>query len=194
MCRIFRRNRVSPWSYYIFSQHDTVVIFTVEDGEPSIEADPNEMDVHFGERLEWCVSGDSFGVHNLQWAWSQDPDLETVNISDSVSDPKPCLSCECAEEKYYSLSVVQEYVQNKTMGGARGVAFSVLGYKIIANEIARSWQCSGIPNSYLSFVIIDEVEPRDVLTELVFNVTSFTGITTPGNYSIHACMWFSVYV
>ena len=141
----------------------------------------------------WCVSGDSLGVHNLQWAWSQDPDLETINISASVSDPNPCLNCECAESKYYRSNVVQKHLKNKTEGGgARGVAFSVLGYKIPAVQTARSWQCSGIPNSYLSFVIIAKVEPRDHLTELMFKVTSFTGNNTQGNYSIHACMFFGV--
>ena len=139
----------------------------------------------------WCVSGGSLGVHDLQWAWSQDPYLETVNISASVSDPNPCLNCECAESKYYSSSVVQEHLQNKTTGEARGVAFSVLGYKFpSAPYYAKNWQCSGVPTNYLSFVIIDGVKTSDNHTEPMFNVISYTGDNTQGNYPIHACMCF----
>ena len=138
----------------------------------------------------WCVSGGSLGVHYLQWAWSQDPDLETVNISASVSDPNPCLNCECAESKYYRSSVVQEHLRNKTMAGARGVAFSVLGYKLTFAQFAKNWQCSGVPTNFLSFVIIDRVTLSDNRTEMMFNVISFTGDNTQGNYPVHACTYF----
>jgi hypothetical protein len=166
---------------------------TVQNQEPSILSAPKgkDLELNIGEQLKWCVSGGSFGVHDLQWAWSQNPSLETVNITANVSDP-PCLNCECAESAYYDSTIVKEYLQNKSVGGARrGVAFSVLGYKF--HYFAKSWQCSGVPTNYLSFVIINKVEPSDDQTELVINVTSFTGEWKQGNYSIHACTCFSVY-
>ena len=144
------------------------------------------MEWYFGQRLVWCVSGFSFGVHDLQWAWSQDPHLETVNISANVSDTS-YLSCEFVKSNYYS-PTVQEYLQNKTVGGARGVAFSVLGYKFNSDQFNMSWLCSGVPNYFLSFVIIDEVNPYDNGTKLLFNITSFTGHRIQENYSINACM------
>ena len=129
-------------------------------------------------------------MHDLQWAWSLDPNLETVNISASIVSKNPCLDCACAESEYYSTSIVQDYLRNKTVDGARGVAFSVLGYELFHSELSMDFQCSGVPTNYLSFVIIDGVEPGDEQTELMFNVTSFTGATTEDKYSIHACMCF----
>ena len=135
-------------------------------------------------------------MHDLQWAWSQNPSLETVNITANVSDP-PCLNCDCAQSAYYDLDIVQRYLRNTSMGGARGVAFSVLGYEVPIQfaMFAKSWQCSGVPTNYLSFVIIDEVEPGDNETELMINVTSFTGESMQEDYAIHirTCMYFSVY-
>ena len=160
---------------------------------PSIESAPNVTDdteLYFGQQLKWCVSGDTLGVHNLQWAWLLDSNLETVNISASIVSKNPCLDCACAESEYYSSSIVQEYLRNKTMGGARGVAFSVLGYELFHSELSMDYQCSGVPTNYLSFVIIDRVEPGDELKELMFNVTSFSGATTEDKYLIHACMCF----
>ena len=128
-------------------------------------------------------------MHDLQWAWSLYPDLETVNISASIMSKNPCLDCGCAESEYYSSSIVQEYLRNKTMGGARGVAFSVLGYEFFHGEHPMDLQCSGVPTNYLSFVIIDGVEPGDEQTEMLFNVISFTGDNTQGNYPMHTCMY-----
>ena len=125
--------------------------------------------------------------------WSQNPSLETVNITANILDP-PYLDCDCAESAYYDLDIVQWYLRNMSMGGARGVAFSVLGYKVPFAPFAKSWQCSGVPTNYLSFVIIDKVEPGDNETELMVNVTSFTGESGQGDYAIHACMCFSVYI
>ena len=161
---------------------------------PSILSTSREEDleVNVGEQLRWCVSGGSLGVHNLQWAWSQNPSLETVNITANVSGP-PCLNCDCAEFAYYDLDIIQRYLHNTSMGGARGVAFSVLGYEDPTAQFPMSWQCSGVPTNYLSFVIIDEVEPGDNETELMINITSFTGESMQGNYAIHAGMCFSVY-
>ena len=161
---------------------------------PSILSTSREEDleVNIGEQLRWCVSGGSLGVHDLQWAWSQNPSLETVNITANVSGP-PCLNCECAQSAYYDLDIVQRYLRNTSMGGARGVAFSVLGYEVPIALFAKSWQCSGVPTNYLSFVIIDEVEPGDNETELMINVTSFTGESMQRDYAIHTRMCFSVY-
>ena len=169
-------------------------ICAAEDHRPSILSTSREEDleVNIGEQLRWCVSGGSLGVHDLQWAWSQNSSLETVNITANVSDP-PCLNCECAQSAYYDLDIVQRYLRNMSMGGARGVAFSVLGYEVPFAMFAKSWQCSGVPTNYLSFVIIDEVEPGDNETELMINVTSFTGESMQGDYAIHTCMCFSVY-
>ena len=166
---------------------------TIADENPSIISEPKgeDLEVNVGEQLRWCVSGGSLGVHDLQWVWSQNPSLETVNITANVSDP-PCLNCDCAESAYYNLDIVQRYLHNMSMGGARGVAFSVLGYEDpqIAQiaMFAKSWQCSGVPTNYLSFVIIDEVEPGDNETELMINVTSFTGESMQGDYAIHTRM------
>ena len=131
-------------------------------------------------------------MNDLQWAWSQDPHLKTINISASVSEPSPCLNCECASTAYYSSRVVQEHLQNMTAGGARGVAFSVIGYKVHIRHFTQSWQCSGVPTNFLSFVIIDEVRPSDKLTKVMFDVTSFTGDVTSGGYSIQACMFIFI--
>ena len=128
-------------------------------------------------------------MHDLQWAWSLYPDLETVNISASIVSKNPCLDCGCAESEYYSSSIVQEYLRNKTVDGTRGVAFSVLGYKVAKDQFLRNWQCSGVPNNFLSFVIIDGVRPSDNRTEMLFNVISFTGDNTQGNYPMHTCMY-----
>ena len=160
---------------------------------PSIENTTGGTERYFGDRLEWCVSGGSLGVHDLKWAWSLEPDLETVNISASVSD-QPCLDCGCAESNYYSSSVVQEYLRNRTVGGARGVAFSVLGYKVSRGRFAKNWQCSGVPTNFLSFVIINKVMSGDDKTELTFNVTSFTGDSIEESYLIHASTCFGVYI
>ena len=169
---------------------------TVVNEKPSIISPPKgeDLQLHFGERLVWCVSGGSLGVNDLQWAWSQDPRLKTVNISASVSEPSPCLNCECASTAYYNSTVVQEHLQNMTVGGARGVAFSVIGYKFHVSRLTRSWQCSGVPTSFLSFVIIDEVRPSDNLTKVMFDVTSFSGDVTSGGYSIQACMFIFMFV
>ena len=164
----------------------------VADERPSFLSIPREKDLqlNIGKRLEWCVSGGSLGVQDLKWAWSLEPNLETVNISAGVSD-QPCLDCGCAESNYYSSSVVQEYLQNRTVGGARGMAFSVLGYKVPGGrQFAKNWQCSGVPTNFLSFVIIDKVDSGDNSTEMKFNVVSFTGDNTQGNYRIHAGMCF----
>jgi hypothetical protein len=164
---------------------------TIADENPSILSAPKgkDLEVYIGEQLKWCVSGGSFGVHDLQWAWSQNPSLETVNITANVSDP-PCLNCECAESAYYDSTIVKEYLQNRSVGGARrGVAFSVLGYRVAVARFAKNWQCSGISTNYLSFVIIDGVQADDNLTELMFNIVSFSGDNTPGDYAIHAGTW-----
>ena len=162
----------------------------IADEKPLIPSAPRgeKLEVNIGEQLRWCVSGGSFGVHDLQWAWSQNPSLETVNITANVSDP-PCLNCECAESAYYSLNIVQQHRRNTSMDGARGVAFSVLGYKFQSVQFAKNWQCSGVPTDFLSFVIIDGVQADDNLTELMFNVISFTGDSTPEDYAIHTCKW-----
>ena len=160
-----------------------------------IESAPNATEgegLHFGDRLVWCVSGGSLGVHDLWWAWSEDPHLETVNISAIVLNSS-CLSCDCANSTYYNSPIVRGYLRNnETVGGARGVAFSVLGYKFDRDQIAKSWQCSGVPNRFLSFVVIDGVNPSDDQTELMFNIISFTGNWTRENYSIHASMYSCV--
>ena len=163
---------------------------TIADEKPSIISEPKgeNLEVNVGEQLRWCVSGGSLGVHDLQWAWSQNPSLETVNITANVSGP-PCLNCECAESAYYDLDIVQWYRHNMSVGGARGVAFSVLGYSFSSVEISKNWQCSGVPTNFLSFVIIDGVRADDNLTELMFNVISFTGDSTPEDYAIRACKW-----
>ena len=163
---------------------------TIADENPSIISEPKgeDLEVNVGEQLRWCVSGGSLGVHDLQWVWSQNPSLETVNITANVSD-SPCLNCECAESAYYDLDIVQRYRRNMSMGGARGVAFSVLGYRLPSAQFAKSWQCSGVPTNFLSFVIIDGVRADDNLTELMFNVISFTGDSTPEDYAIRACKW-----
>ena len=156
---------------------------TIADEKPSIHSAPKgDLEVNIGEQLRWCVSGGSLGVHDLQWAWSQNPSLETVNITANVSGP-PCLNCECAESAYYDLNIVQRYLHNTSVGGARGVAFSVLGY------LDKNLQCSGVPTNFLSFMIIDGVRADDNLTELMFNVVSFTGDSTPEYYAIRACKW-----
>ena len=162
---------------------------TVANLRPSFRSVPRGEDfrLNVGERLKWCVSGVSLGVHDLQWAWSLDPSLETVNISASIVSKNPCLKCACAESEYYSSNIVQEYLRNKTMGGARGVAFSVLGYN--EDQFLRNYQCSGVPTNFLSFVIIDGVRPSDNRTEMTFNVISFTGDNTQGNYPMHTCMY-----
>lgn len=159
---------------------------TITDERPSILIGPRGEDLqqNIGQRLEWCVSGRSFGVHDLKWTWSQNPSLETVNISANVSDSR-CVSCECADSIYYNSPVVKEYLRTKTVN--RSLAFSVLGYTFSSAQFDKSWQCSGIPTNFLSFVIIDRVMPTDDQTELVFNVTSFTEDYTPGRYRISAC-------
>ena len=163
---------------------------TIADEKPSILTAPKgkNLEVNIGEQLRVCVSGGSLGVHDLQWAWSQNPSLETVNITANVSDP-PCFDCGCAESAYYDLDIVQRYRRNTSMGGVRGVAFSVLGYKLPVVRFAKNWQCSGVPTNFLSFVIIDGVRADDNLTELMFNVISFTGDSTPEDYAIRACKW-----
>ena len=76
------------------------------------------------------------------------------------------------------------------MGGARGVAFTVLGYVVhsLDKVIIDSWKCSGFPNRFLSFVIINEMKPEDNQTQLLFNIDSITGDNTrDDSYLIQTC-------
>ena len=151
---------------------------------PRIKSQPEGGNLlkHFGEQLDdWCIRGSSLGVSDLQWTWSQEPNLETINISASANSS--CLTCECAT----NYPVVQEYLQNRTVGGARGVAFSVLFYTIPILRFNNSWLCSGVPTDYLSFIIIDEVKPSDNQTKLTFSVTSLPGDVISESYMINAC-------
>lgn len=137
-----------------------------------------------------CVDGKSLGVRNVEWSWSEDLRLETVNITANVSDP-PCLKCNCLEE-YYNKSppVIRQLLQNKTVGGARGVAFTVLGYVLhVSNKvIIQSWRCSPVPSHFLSFVIIKEMKPEDNQTPILFSIDSITGENTRDvPYTIQTC-------
>ena len=85
--------------------------------------------------------------------------------------------------------MVREVWNETTAGGARGVAFSVLGYtaSIPNKTLMESERCSGLPTDYISFVIINEVKPEDNLTQLTFNITSIPGDKTIGQYQVKAC-------
>ena len=136
------------------------------------------------EEVWECTTCSRCGHRILPWRLSISRPIYLTHLISTVT----------AESAYYDLDIVQWYLRNMSMGGARGVAFSVLGYKVPFAPFAKSWQCSGVPTNYLSFVIIDKVEPGDNETELMVNVTSFTGESMQGDYAIHASMCFSVYI
>lgn len=157
------------------------------DHKPKVVSNRTEGGQHIGSPLQYCINGlTGFGVRELQWTWSRDDDLETVNITSELFDP-PCLSCDCFTS-YRDHHVVQELLQNKTVGGARGVAFSVLGYISSSSDetILESWRCSGVATHFLSFVIVSELTEEDHRSQLSYMIHSLTGEDTDGDYAVQS--------
>ena len=164
-----------------------------ESPKAQISSSEETIEIRIGQQLTWCVSGRTLGVHSAEWSWPSDPNLETINITTNVSD-QPCLKCSCIAEDYStSHPAIKQLLESKILGGARGVAFSVLGYVIHnpSENIVESWRCSGVASHYLSFVIIDEMKPGDNQT-LMFNIISAAGDITKGTYPIQVCEFVRV--
>ena len=159
---------------------------------PEIRFEPNErnLTIFVGRQLFLCVSGMTLGVRELNWQWLRDASLETINItSDLSAPPQPCLSCDCAYSRYANDDVVKHLLQNKTVDGARGVAFSVLGY-IAGDNVdvhIESERCSGVPTQYVSFMMVDDANLEDNDTHVMFNISSILGDLTTATYTIKSC-------
>ena len=144
---------------------------------------------HIGELMFLCVSGTTFGVADLNWRWSHDSLLETINITSRLSDP-PCLTCDCAHSRYANHAVVRELLRNKTEDGARGVAFLVLGYMAFESDgdiHIESEKCSGVPSDYLSFLMIEEARSEDNGTQVEVEVVALLGDSTERSFTLKTC-------
>ena len=141
-----------------------------------------DTDATYGLRKVLCVDGDSPGIDEKSTFWEKTNVTVLVNnISEECLStyPSSCYSCD-DQDNYLSLPTVM----NQTMN------YEYSAFVIASRHIQGDTQhneCSDITNTYVTFLVINEVKEEDRGT---FNVMIESGYSTrnaAGPYTLLPC-------
>ena len=161
---------------------------------PTIVIQQHLLSAVIGQNMSICIHGESDGTNGGNYWIVDEIHANTIdiseysgeNISNKVNPTNAiCTQCSCHQE-YFSVDAVSERIELE-LNNFGLAAFLVTTYNTdsLTEESARARLCYGVPNRFLSFLIINEIQGGERETNLTFHITSDMNKTKMASFKMN---------